>query len=71
MKTLILFLLISGLPVKQSGEKVYICKGGSAYAYHKTKDCRFLLNCTHTIVEVSVNEAKTDYKRTPCKPCYK
>lgn len=71
MKTLLLFLLLTSLSSFQKDDKVYICKGGSAYAYHKTKDCRFLLQCTHTIVAVEIKEAKTEYKRSPCKPCYK
>ena len=63
-----IFLALSSLTPKE--EKVFICKGGSAYAYHKTKNCRWLQNCTHTIEEVTLAEAKNDYKRKPCKPCY-
>ena len=49
---------------------VYICKGGSAYAYHKTDNCRWLHNCTHEIVQVTVEEAVDKYGRKPCKACY-
>ncbi len=50
--------------------KVYICKGSSAYAYHKNKACEGLTYCTRTIVSVTMKEAEGTYKRKPCKACY-
>lgn len=50
--------------------KVYICKGGSAYAYHKSDRCSGLNRCTHTIVSVSKGDAEGVHRRRPCKKCY-
>ena len=70
MKVLVIWSILTlGLSFIQQ-ERVFICKSGSAYAYHKTIKCRWLQNCTHKIVEVSVAEAKNELKRKPCRPCY-
>jgi hypothetical protein len=50
---------------------VYVCVSGTAYAYHRTLECSGLENCTHTIREVSMTEAVKEYKRKPCRRCYK
>ena len=65
---LLALILVSAMP-RQS--PVFICKGGSAYAYHKTEDCRWLQQCNHKIEKVTVKDAENVYKRRPCKPCYK
>ncbi len=49
---------------------VWICVGGSAYAYHAKKSCRGLDNCTHTIKEVTQSEAESIYNRRACKVCH-
>jgi hypothetical protein len=49
--------------------KVYICKGGSAYTYHKSDRCSGLNRCTHTIVAVSKGDAERAHRRRPCKKC--
>lgn len=71
MKPLLLSILFLFTINMRPAEKVFICKGGSAYAYHKTRDWRYLTQCTHKIEEISIEDAKSDYKRKPCKPCYK
>lgn len=65
---LIFFLLLNGCT---SCQKVYICKGRSAYAYHQKKNCRWLKQCTHRIGRLTEQEAAGTYHRTPCKHCYK
>ncbi|MGV3588562.1 MAG: hypothetical protein ACO1OF_16270 [Adhaeribacter sp.] len=55
---------------KQQAPKVYICEGGSAYAYHSSEGCSGLNRCTHTITAVSVADAENKYSRRPCKKCY-
>jgi mannosyl-glycoprotein endo-beta-N-acetylglucosaminidase len=49
---------------------VYICEGGSAYAYHRSSTCSGLNRCTHTISAISKTSAENDYGRRPCKKCY-
>ncbi len=49
---------------------VYICEGGSAYAYHRSKNCSGLNRCTHTISAVSKTVAENSYDRRPCKKCF-
>lgn len=66
-----LFIVAFSVLKSPAGDKVYICVGGSAYAYHKTKACGWLQQCTHRVEEVTVAEAQNTYKRKPCKPCYK
>lgn len=57
-------LITSSSPTQTS--KVYVCVGGSAYAYHLKKECRGLNRCTHSIKEVTLQEAKETYKRKLC-----
>lgn len=56
MKALLLsiFLCLSA----NSAKNVYICVSPYAKKYHYNKLCRGLKNCTHTIKEVSLQEAK-------------
>lgn len=54
--------------VKQAEEYVYVCESPTAYAYHKTKECRGLRKCTHAIKKVTVSDAKRD-GRNACKVC--
>jgi len=49
--------------------KVYVCNGGSAYAYHNSEGCAGLNRCTHTVDAVTVAEAE-GMGRRPCKKCY-
>jgi hypothetical protein len=53
-----------------SAPKVYICHGGSAYAYHSSNSCAGLNRCTHEITAVTKGQAEGEYKRRPCKKCY-
>ncbi len=45
---------------------VYICDSEGAKKYHLTKDCEGLKTCKHTILEVSLKEAKKRGKKTLC-----
>jgi len=56
MKALLLSVFIC-LSVKAE-RNVYICVSPSAKKYHYNRSCRGLKNCTHTIKEVSLKEAK-------------
>lgn len=49
--------------------KVYVCSGGSAYAYHSSDNCNGLNRCSHGISAVTVAEAE-GMGRRPCKKCY-
>ncbi len=54
----------------RSAPKVYICEGGSAYAYHSSPSCSGLNRCTHTVSAVTRSEAENIHSRRPCKKCY-
>ncbi len=49
--------------------KVYVCGGGSAYAYHSSEGCAGLNRCSHGVNAVTVAEAE-GMGRRPCKKCY-
>lgn len=49
--------------------KVYVCGGGSAYAYHSSDGCAGLNRCSHGVSAVTVAEAE-GMGRRPCKKCY-
>jgi hypothetical protein len=49
--------------------KVYVCGGGSAYAYHSSDNCTGLNRCSHGVSAVTVAEAE-GMGRGPCKKCY-
>jgi len=65
---LVVLILLSGCV---SYHKVYICKSGGAYAYHKNRKCIWLKRCTRAIGKVKLDKATGTYHRRPCKPCYK
>lgn len=67
MKTLI--LLLSLIIIKP--DSVYICTGGSSYAYHNTEYCMGLKNCRHKIIKVSLDDAVKKYNRKACHYCFK
>lgn len=50
-------------------EKVYVVMSNTAQVYHSNKNCSGLKSATHTIKEVSIEEAKKMGRR-PCKICY-
>jgi hypothetical protein len=53
----------------QSSPRVYVCGGGSAYAYHNSNNCNGLNRCSHGVNAVTVAEAE-GMGRLPCKKCY-
>jgi hypothetical protein len=59
------FLLTS---CQQIQTKVYVCTGGSAVCYHKTKKCIGLSNCSMEIKKIPKGDAEK-YRRA-CKICY-
>jgi hypothetical protein len=56
-------------PAATVSPKVYVCGGGSAYAYHSSDNCAGLNRCSHGISAVAVAEAE-GMGRRPCKKCY-
>lgn len=48
---------------------VYVCTGGYATKYHRTKDCRGLGNCKGDVVSMPESEA-TRQGRTKCGICW-
>ncbi len=51
---------------RESQTYVYICNSGTAKKYHYAKRCRGLGACTHSIIQVSLSDAKRKYGRTLC-----
>jgi len=56
-------------PRPVAAPKVYVCGGGSAYAYHNSDGCSGLNRCSHGVSAVTVSEAQ-NMGRRPCKKCY-
>ena len=56
-------------PAASAAPRVYICGGGSAYAYHSSGNCAVLNRCSHGVTAVSVTAAETMGRR-PCTRCY-
>lgn len=52
-----------------NAEKVYVCRSGTSYAYHR-KMCSGLKRCTHRIEEMTVKEAEALGHGKPCGYCY-
>lgn len=50
--------------------KVWICLGEHAYAYHKNPKCKGLRKCGSKIIVVDEQVAQKEYNRTKCKLCY-
>ena len=74
---LLLVLILSLLPIvgahSATGQNqqvmVLIVMSPSAYAYH-SHACRAVKRATHEIKSVTLHDAITKYKRTPCGYCY-
>lgn len=47
---------------RANSEIVYVCSGASAKRYHKSENCRGLLNCGGIIEEMSVSELRAKVK---------
>lgn len=56
-------------PKPVAAPRVYVCGGGSAYAYHNSESCAGLNRCSHGVSPVTVAEAE-GMGRRPCKKCY-
>lgn len=48
---------------------VYVCMGGYARRYHKSKSCKGLRNCGGIVQAMTKEEAQNMFK-TPCHICY-
>lgn len=68
MKLFIIILSYAFLSFS-TADKVYVCMSESSVAYHLTKNCTGLDNCTHEIKAMTVSEA-VDLKKRECKKCY-
>lgn len=66
MKNLILLLTVSLLA--STGKTVYICNGPKSIAYHSTRNCNGLNNCSTTIREITISEANKIGRRA-CRIC--
>jgi hypothetical protein len=58
MKVLLLTLLPFGTILRTSAT-VYICNSPNVTRYHLTAKCRDLSNCSHRIVAVTLEKAKS------------
>jgi len=68
---IIITLLASLLLAAAVNTNVFICDSKTSKAYHSTKTCRGIKNCSHGIKEVTLKEATGTYSRVACKICYK
>lgn len=66
----LLLLVACAFFARPAEDKVYVCKSGTSYAYHK-KVCQGLKKCTHRIDTVTVKEAIASGHKKPCGYCYK
>jgi len=57
---LITFLLFNS--VRCTTTTVYICDSPNAIRYHYKANCRDLSNCSHRIIQISLEEAKKSNK---------
>lgn len=72
MKTLITAFALATITFcacNSNDGKVYICTGPYSKAYHKTKNCQGLSNCSREIKSVT-EEAARDMGRHKCGYCY-
>lgn len=68
MKSLFLFsiLFLSCASGSSTDKEVYICVSENAKVYHFSKECNGLKKCIHEIKKVSLEDAKSTYKRRVC-----
>lgn len=58
MKTILITAIVYSFSlVPTSSSTVYICESKTAYRYHFSKSCSGLKKCTHTIKQVTKEEA--------------
>jgi hypothetical protein len=62
------FMLLSSH--SNTATNVFICDSKASKAYHSSKSCRAVKNCTHEVLEITLKEATDTYKRVACKICY-
>lgn len=67
MKSFLLLLLAAGLSHEK--QNVFLCKNAASETFHTRKDCRGIKGCLQDMVEVSLEEAKAQYKKKGCKLC--
>lgn len=67
---ILLFIVSSIVAENNSPQKVYICTGSKAYAYHVNPKCSGLSRCSGDIKQITLSEAEAQH-RTPCKKCCK
>lgn len=69
MKFILLLLFL--VPARSSEpDKVFVCKSGTSYAYHR-KLCQGLKKCTHQIDTVTIQEAVASGHKEACGYCYR
>jgi len=54
----------------KSGDSVYVCMSGSAYAYHSGY-CQGLKRCTHTVKKLKKQDATDQGFSKACGFCYR
>jgi len=67
---ILLFVVSSVVAEYNSQQKVYICTGSKAYAYHINKKCSGLSRCSGDIKQITLSEAEAQHRK-PCKKCSK
>ncbi len=66
MKNLFLLAIISLFSFKSNN--VYVCDGPKSIAYHSTRNCNGLNNCSTSIREITLSEANKIGRRA-CRIC--
>jgi hypothetical protein len=71
MRNLVLLWIVIGTAQWQAQTMVYICTGPKAIVFHRSNQCKGLLECRNKIILVLRSEAKTAYRRRHCYLCYR
>ena len=71
VKVILKALLIVGLLACHQGEPmVYVCNSKNSVAFHPSKECKGLQQCTHEIIHISKKDAVDKYGKRACKMCH-
>jgi hypothetical protein len=71
VKTILRVLLIASLlSCRYSESMVYVCNSKGSVAFHQSKNCKGLQQCTHEIIYITEKEAVDKYRKRACKMCH-
>ena len=70
MKTSLLFFALFFVSNLFGQRLVYLCQGQYSYAFHSKNNCAGLINCRTSLIQVSEQTAKYNYRRQYCCRCW-